>query len=220
MITLTQPTPNLLAQHRRLQGHGDRRAGERRGTTSPREPIGTGPFELTATAAGDSVELAATRTTGAAGRRSTASTSRFVPEPTVGADQPAERRGAVDRQRAAAAGRVAGGATTSSSRGVVAGATTGTSPLNQARPPFDDPRCARRSPMAIDREEITEAATFGRRRSTRRRSPRTASGSTTTRRTSSDTTRPRPARAGRRRRTLPIDFMVTNEYPETVTAAR
>ena len=160
VITLTQPTPNLLALIGAFKGMAILPEDAAEDLDLTTEANGTGPFEL------DELrrqQHRADRLRRLLGRRAERRRRRVPLHHRAGrgAHRAAERRGAVDRQRAAAADRVPGRRRRRSSWRARASVDYWYMAMNYARPPFDDPTVRQAIASAVDREAVAEAARFG-----------------------------------------------------------
>jgi peptide/nickel transport system substrate-binding protein len=91
---------------------------------------------------------------------------------------------------------------------------------NQARKPFDDPRVRRAMAFGIDREQVTEAALFGLGTPNQTAIPEDSFWHTDYAPYERDVDKAKQLLQEAGVSDLTVEFMVTNEYPETVTAAQ
>lgn len=160
-VTVTAPTPNLLTLLGGYKGMAIVASENVDDGSIDTKPIGTGPFVFESYSAGDGVVLTKNADYWQDGLP-ILDEVRFIaiPDPTVLLTN--LQSGDVDWIDAVPPAELAA---LEESDDVVVGRTPGGDyhyfALNQARPPFDDVRVRQAIAMAINREEITEAATFG-----------------------------------------------------------
>lgn len=160
-VTVTAPTPNLLTLLGGYKGMAVVASENVEDGSIDTQPIGTGPFVFESFSAGDGVELTKNQDYWQEGLP-ILDEVRFVaiPDPTVLLTN--LQTGDVDWIDTVPPAELSG---LEESDDVVVGRTPGGDyhyfALNQARPPFDDVRVRQAIAMAINREDITEAATFG-----------------------------------------------------------
>lgn len=157
-ITVSAPTPNLLANVGGFKGMAIV-PSESAELDLATQAVGTGPFELVSTSAGG-VELAAFEDYWGEGPSIEGVEYRYVGE--SAAALTGLENGDIDWTDNVPAQSIEGLAQT---EGVELGQTGGSDyyymAFNQTRPPFDDVDVRRAIAYAVDRESITEAATFG-----------------------------------------------------------
>lgn len=157
-ITVTAPTPNLLANVGGFKGMAIV-PSESAGLDLATQAVGTGPFELVSTSAGG-VELAAFADYWGEGPSVEGVEYRYVGE--SAAALTGLENGDIDWTDNVPAQSIE---TLADAEGVELGQTGGSDyyymAFNQTQPPFDDVDVRRAIAFAVDREEIAEAATFG-----------------------------------------------------------
>lgn len=158
-ITLSTPTPNLLANIGGFKGMSILPSGAAEDYNLATEAVGTGPFELTSSSAGGA-QLTAFADYWGEGPLVDGVEYRYVAE--SAAALTGLRNGDIhwtdnvppqDIEQLASDDAVELGRTGSTDYFYMA--------FNQSQPPFDDPVVRQAIAMAVDREEIAEAATFG-----------------------------------------------------------
>ncbi|MDP9436634.1 MAG: ABC transporter substrate-binding protein, partial [Actinomycetota bacterium] len=220
VITLTRPSPNLLASIGAFKGMAIVAKENVADGSITRKPIGTGAFTFGSYAPGDSLRLARNDRWWGGQVALDGVEFRFVEEPTV------------------ALTNLQGGQvhwTDNLPPQQVEGLAEGDEPVvertpsndywyfaaNQARKPFDDVRVRQALAYGIDREAITEAAKFGLATVNQTAIPEGSAYHSDYAPYTRDVERAKSLlrEAGVTGR-LPLDLMVTNEYPETVSAAQ
>ena len=217
-ITLTQPTPGLLANLGAFKGTAivaEENVGE-----LAREPVGTGPFKFSEYAPGDSIEIVRNEDYWGGDVPLDGVRFTFVPEPTVALTnvQGGEAQW-TDNLPPQQVESLRGGeelnveAVPSNDYWYFA--------ANQARPPFDDPRVRQALAYGIDREEITEAAKFGLATVNQTAIPEDSKYHYDYAPYERDVDKAKSLlqEAGVSGR-LPMELIVTNEFPETVTSGQ
>jgi len=158
-ITLTTPTPNLLANIGGFKGMAILPSGAAEDYDLATEAVGTGPFELESTSAGGA-ELTASDDYWGEGPLVEGVEYRYVAE--SAAALTGLENGDIDWTDNVPAQSIEDLAGSDS---VTLGRTGSTDyyymAFNQTRPPFDDPAARQAVAWAIDRAPIVEAATFG-----------------------------------------------------------
>ena len=159
-ITLTRPTPNLLVNIGGFKGMAIIPEGYAEDGDIDNEPVGTGPFSFVSSAPDTGIELAANPDWW--GGAPALEGIRFVQIPDANAKLTALQTGEVDWIDSVPPQSLE---TLSGEEGItveqVAGGDYHYFALNQERAPFDDERVRRAIAMAIDRDVIAEAAQFG-----------------------------------------------------------
>jgi len=218
-LTLSQPTPNLLALIGGFKGMAIVHQQNVESGEVTTNPIGTGPFAFESFTPGDSIVLTANQDYwgGAPGIGSVRYT--FIPEPTVAlANLQSGQVHWTDNLPPQQVESLEGNEQLE--LGVVPSNDYWYFATNQARKPFDDPRVREALAWGIDREAITEAAKFGLATVNQTAIPRSSKWYYDYAPYSHDPERARQLLAEAGVENLRIDMMVTNEYPETVTAAQ
>lgn len=218
-ITLSRPTPNLLAQIGGFKGMAIVNQENAESGDITRNPVGTGPFKMENYASGDSITLTANEDYwgGAPGLSSVRYT--FVSEPTValanlqsGEVHWTDNLPPQQVESLADGDEIEIGRTPSNDYWYFA--------TNQAREPFDDPRVRQALAWAIDREAITEAAKFGLATVNQTAIPETSKWYFDYAPYEQDPDRARQLLSEAGVENLTMDIMVTNEFPETIQAAQ
>ena len=160
-ITVTPPTPNLLTLLGGFKGMAIVAHENVEDGTIDTQPIGTGPFMFESYSPGEGVSFVRNPDYWRAGLPHLDGINFVaIPDPTVLLTN--LQSGDVDWIDTVPPAEIE---SLSSSDDVVVGRTSAGDyayfALNEARPPFDDVRVRQAIAMAINREEITEAATFG-----------------------------------------------------------
>jgi peptide/nickel transport system substrate-binding protein len=183
------------------------------------EPIGTGPFAFESYTPGDSIVLTANEDYWGGAPKVGSVKYTFVPEPTVALAN--LQSGQVDwtdnlppQQVESLQGN------DQLELGIVPSNDYWYFAANQAREPFDDPRVRAALAWGIDREAITEAAKFGLATVNQTAIPESSKWYYDYSPYSHDPQKARELLDEAGVENLTIDMMVTNEYPETVTAAQ
>ncbi|WP_052238567.1 ABC transporter substrate-binding protein [Mycolicibacterium setense] len=218
-ITVRQPTPNLLTNLGGFKGMAIvQRANVESGQIAT-HPIGTGPFSFAGRRSGDSITLKAnTRYWGGAPPISGV-TFRFISEPSTALS--ALQAGEIDWTDSVPPQRVAQLRDDDSlTLALIPGNDYWYLALNEARPPWNDPRVREAIAYGIDRDAIAAATSYRTAQVNQLAIPRGSPWFTDYQRYrySVDTARGLLQEAAAAPRDL--DMLVTSEYPETVTAAQ
>ncbi|OBB13532.1 ABC transporter substrate-binding protein [Mycolicibacterium setense] len=218
-ITVRQPTPNLLTNLGGFKGMAIvQRANVESGQIAT-HPIGTGPFSFAGRRSGDSITLKAnTRYWGGAPPISGV-TFRFISEPSTALS--ALQAGEIDWTDSVPPQRVAQLRDDDSlTLALIPGNDYWYLALNEARPPWKDPRVREAIAYGIDRDAIAAATSYRTAQVNQLAIPRGSLWFTDYQRYrySVDTARGLLQEAAAAPRDL--DMLVTSEYPETVTAAQ
>jgi len=218
-ITLTQPTPNLLALIGGYKGLAIVNQQNVESGDITRNPVGTGPFAMADYTSGDSITLEANPDWWG-GEPSLGSVQfTFVPEPTVALAN--LQSGEVQWTDNLPPQQVESlGSDDTLETGVVPSNDYWYFATNQATAPFDDPLVRQALAWGIDREAITEAAKFGLATVNQTAIPETSKWFYDYAPYDYDPDRARELLDEAGVENLTIDMMVTSEYPETVQAAQ
>ena len=219
VITLKQPTPNLLTN---LGGFKGLAIVQRRNVESGEiagHPVGTGPFAFQSQKSGDSIILKANPAYWAGAPKVSGVTFRFISEPSTALS--ALQAGEIDWTDSIPTQRVAQLKDDDS----IILATTASNDywylaLNEARAPWNDVRVRQAIAYAIDRDAIVQATSYGTAVANQLAIPQGNPWYTPydAYRHNVDKAKSLLADAGAAPKSL--DMLVTNEYPETVTAAQ
>lgn len=220
VITVDRPTPNLLANVGAFKGTAIVAKENVTDGSITRTPIGTGAFRFESYAPGDRLQLVRNDDYWGDEVLLDGVTFSFVSDPTVALtnlqggqvqwtdnlppQQVESLKGSDDLRLE-----------------TVASNDYWYFAANQARKPFDDPKVRQALAFGIDRDQVTEAATFGLATVNQTAIPEGSAFHHDYAPYERDVDKAKAllAEAGVTGR-LPMDLMVTNEYPETVTAAQ
>lgn len=224
VITLKQPSPNLLVAIAGFKGMAIVPKEIVDGGTIGTHPVGTGPFRFVSRSPDEGIILEKNPDYW----RSSEGLPKldgiqFVQIPDAGTKLTALRTGEVQWIDAVPPQDIA---SLSSEAGITVGRVPGGDyhyfALNEKRAPFDDVRVRRAVAMAIDREEIAEAAQFG--AATANQTAIPASNAAWyydyTPYDAGDVDGAKALLAQAGVSDLSIDFLVTSDFPETVTQAQ
>jgi len=218
-ITLTQPTPNLLALIGGFKGMAIVHQENVESGEVKNNPVGTGPFSFGSFTPGDSIVLQANPDYWGGAPEIGSVKYTFVPEPTVAlANLQSGQVHWTDNLPPQQVESLQGD--DSMELGVVPSNDYWYFATNQARAPFDDPRVREALAWAVDREAVTEAAKFGLATVNQTAIPEASQWYYDYAPYSHDPDKARQLLKEAGVQNLTIDFMVTNEYPETVSAAQ
>jgi peptide/nickel transport system substrate-binding protein len=219
VIRVKQPTPNLLTN---LGGFKGVAIVSRRNVQSGQiatHPIGTGPFSFEGAKSGDSITLRANAAYWGGRPKVAGVTFRFISEPSTAVS--ALQAGEIDWTDSVPPQRVSQLAGDESIRLAVTPSNDyWYLALNETRRPWNDVRVRQAIAYAIDRPAIVQATSYGTAAANQLAIPKGNPWYTPydTYRYDIDKAKSLLADAGASPRTL--DMLVTNEYPETVTAAQ
>jgi peptide/nickel transport system substrate-binding protein len=219
VITLKQPTPNLLTN---LGGFKGLAIVQRRNVESgeiARHPVGTGPFAFQGQKSGDSIILKANSAYWAGAPKVSGVTFRFISEPSTALS--ALQAGEIDWTDSIPTQRVAQLKDDDS----ITLATTASNDywylaLNEARPPWNDVRVRQAIAYAIDRDAIVQATSYGTAVANQLAIPQGNPWYTPYDAYRHDVDKAISLLADAGAAPKSLDMLVTNEYPETVTAAQ
>jgi len=219
VITLKQPTPNLLTN---LGGFKGLAIVQRRNVESGEiatHPVGTGPFAFQSQKSGDSIILKANPTYWAGAPKVSGVTFRFISEPSTALS--ALQAGEIDWTDSVPTQRVAQLKDDDS----ITLATTASNDywylaLNEARPPWNDLRVRQAIAYAIDRDAIVQATSYGTAVANQLAIPQGNPWYTPYDAYRHDVDKAKSLLADAGAAPKSLDMLVTNEYPETVTAAQ
>ncbi len=219
VITLTAPTPNLLANLGGFKGVAIVEKANVESGDITTKPVGSGPFKVASYTSGDSIKLVRNDRYWGRKPKLDGVTFTFVKDPTVALQN--LRGGQVQwtdnlPPQQVPSLKKSGDLTVKTVPSTDYWYLT----LNEARKPYDDVRVRRAVAFALDRQAITKAAKFGLATVNQTAIPK---GSSFYYDYAPYTTDPGKARellgeAGVQ--DLTMDLMVTSEYPETVSAAQ
>jgi peptide/nickel transport system substrate-binding protein len=218
-IDLKQPTPNLLAKIGSFKGMAIVDKQNIESGDVKRDPVGTGPFMMDGYRSGDSITLKANKDYWGGAPKVGSVKFTFVSEPTVAlANLQSGQVQWTDNLPPQQVSSLQGDDTI----------TIDTKPsndywyfaTNEKRKPFDDPRVRQALAYAIDRDAITEAAKFGLATPNQTAIPETSDWYYDYSPYSHDPEKAKQLLSDAGVKNLTIDFMVTNEFPETVQAAQ
>ncbi len=223
-VTLTVPSPNLLVSVAGFKGMAIVAKETVEDGTIATNPVGTGPFRFVSQSPDGGIVLEANSDFWRAGEGLPILDGiRFVQIPDAGTKLTALRTGEVDWIDAVPPQDVDG---LSSEAGITVGRVPGGDyhyfALNQNRPPFNDVRVRRAIATAINRTEIAEAAQFGAATANQTAIP-ASNGSwhlDYAPYQSADIAGAQALLDDAGVADLSIDFLVTSDFPETVTQAQ
>ena len=218
-ITLNQPTPNLLTN---LGGFKGLAIVERKNVESGQiatHPVGTGPFAFEGQKSGDSITLKANPGYWGGAPKVSGVTFRFISEPSTALS--ALQAGEIDWTDSIPAQRVAQLKDDDS----ITLATTASNDywylaLNETRAPWNDVRVRQAIAYAIDRDAIVQATSYGTAVANQLAIPKGNAWYTPYDAYSHDIERAKSLLSEAGAAPKSLDMLVTNEYPETVTAAQ
>jgi len=219
VFTVSQPTPNLLSNLGAFKGMAVVQQANVESGDIQTAPVGTGPFKLAEYTTGSSIELVRNEDYWGGAPALDGVTFQFIPDPTVALTNlqggevhwtdnlpPQQVRGLMD-----------------SSEVIVESAPSNDYwyfAANQGREPFGDARVRQALAYAIDREAITQAATFGNATINQTAIPETSAWYVEYAPYTRDLDMARSLLEEAGVSDLSLDLMVTSQYPETVTAAQ
>ncbi|WKG01447.1 ABC transporter substrate-binding protein [Mycolicibacterium sp. HK-90] len=220
-ITVRQPTPNLLTNLGGFKGMAIVQRGNVESGQIATHPIGTGPFSFAARRSGDSITLKSNPGYWGGAPPISGVTFRFISEPSTALS--ALQAGEIDWTDSVPPQRVAQLRDDDSlTLAVTAGNDYWYLALNQARPPWNDPRVRQAIAYGIDRDAIAAATSYRTAEVNQLAIPRGSPWFTEYHRFRYDIQEAQTLldQAGTAPRDLDLDMLVTSEYPETVTAAQ
>jgi peptide/nickel transport system substrate-binding protein len=220
VITVSRPTPNLLANIGAFKGTAIVARENVEDGSITRNPVGTGAFRFESYAPGDRLQIVRNDDYWGDEVMLDGVTFSFISEPTValtnlqgGQVQWTDNLPPQQVESLMDDADLVVEAVASNDYWYFA--------ANQAREPFDDPRVRQALAFGIDREQITEAATFGLATVNQTAIPEGSAFYYDYAPYERDVDRAKSLLQEAGVATpLPMDLMVTNEYPETVTAAQ
>jgi peptide/nickel transport system substrate-binding protein len=218
-ITLKQPTPNLLTN---LGGFKGLAIVQRKNVESGQiatHPVGTGPFAFQSQKSGDSITLKANPGYWGGAPKVSGVTFRFISEPSTALS--ALQTGEIDWTDSIPTQRVAQLKDDDS----ITLATTPSNDywylaLNEARAPWNDVRVRQAIAYAIDRDAIVQATSYGTAVANQLAIPKGNPWYTPYDAYRHDVERAKSLLREAGAAPKSLDMLVTNEYPETVTAAQ
>jgi peptide/nickel transport system substrate-binding protein len=220
VITVSRPTPNLLANIGAFKGTAIVAKENVEDGSITRNPIGTGAFRFESYAPGDRLQIVRNDDYWGDDVLLDGVTFSFISEPTValtnlqgGQVQWTDNLPPQQVESLMGNDDLTVEAVASNDYWYFA--------ANQARQPFDDPRVRQALAFGVDREQITEAATFGLATVNQTAIPEGSAFHYDYAPYERDVDKAKSLLQEAGVSTpLPMDLMVTNEYPETVTAAQ
>ncbi|MGZ6779304.1 MAG: ABC transporter substrate-binding protein [Mycobacterium sp.] len=219
VIRLKHPTPNLLTN---LGGFKGMAIVQRKNVESGQiatHPVGTGPFAFESQKSGDSISLKANQDYWGGEPKVSGVIFRFIPEKSTALS--ALQAGEVDWTDAIPTQRVNQlkdddsvnlAVTPSNDYWYLA--------LNEARPPWNDVRVRQAIAYAIDRDAIVAATSYGTAANNQLAIPKGSFWYTDYSRYRYDIEQAKRLLREAKAAPTDLDMLVTNEYPETVTAAQ
>ncbi|NIL40846.1 ABC transporter substrate-binding protein [Salinispora arenicola] len=219
VVTLTAPTPNLLASLGGFKGVAIVKKSNVESGAVKTEPIGSGPFTVASYTAGDSIKLVRNDSYWGTKPKLDGVTFTFVKDPTVALQN--LRGGEVQWTDNLPPQQVS--ALREDDELVVRSVPSSDYwylALNQSREPYDNVEVRRAVAFALDRAAITKAAKFGLATVNQTAIPEDSAFYYDYAPYQRDPARAKQLLAAAGVTDLTMDLMVTNEYPETVTAAQ
>ncbi|MDM4719287.1 ABC transporter substrate-binding protein [Micromonospora sp. WMMA1363] len=219
VVTLTAPTPNLLANLGGFKGVAIVEQSNVESGTITTKPVGSGPFAVTTYTSGDSIKLARNDRYWGAPPKLDGVTFTFVKDPTVALQN--LRGGEVQWTDNLPPQQVS--TLRDGDDPVVRSAPSSDYwylALNQARKPYDDVDVRRAVAFALDRGAITKAAKFGLATVNQTAIPKNSAFYYDYAPYRRDPAQAKQLLGQAGADALTMDLMVTSEYPETVTAAQ
>ena len=220
VITLKQPSPNLLAE---LGGFKGVAIVEKKNVESgaiKNAPIGTGPYQVVSWQHGSSITLKANPHYWGGAPKIGTLKYVFVSDPTVALQDlqggQVQWTDNLPPQQVSSLEKSASGFTVKS----VPSNDYWYLALNETRKPFNDVRVRRAIAFAIDRNAVVKAAKFGNAAVNETAIPKTSQWYYHYAPYSTDAAKAKALLAQAGVHSLSMDLMVTNQYPETVTAAQ
>ncbi|WP_012181855.1 ABC transporter substrate-binding protein [Salinispora arenicola] len=219
VVTLTAPTPNLLASLGGFKGVAIVKKSNVESGAVKTEPIGSGPFTVASYTAGDSIKLVRNDSYWGTKPKLDGVTFTFVKDPTVALQN--LRGGEVQWTDNLPPQQVP--ALREDDELVVRSVPSSDYwylALNQSREPYDNVEVRRAVAFALDRAAITKAAKFGLATVNQTAIPEDSAFYYDYAPYQRDPAQAKQLLAAAGVTDLTMDLMVTNEYPETVTAAQ
>ncbi|MCN0178094.1 ABC transporter substrate-binding protein [Salinispora arenicola] len=219
VVTLTAPTPNLLASLGGFKGVAIVKKSNVESGAVKTEPIGSGPFTVASYTAGDRIKLVRNDSYWGTKPKLDGVTFTFVKDPTVALQN--LRGGEVQWTDNLPPQQVP--ALREDDELVVRSVPSSDYwylALNQSREPYDNVEVRRAVAFALDRAAITKAAKFGLATVNQTAIPEDSAFYYDYAPYQRDPARAKQLLAAAGVTDLTMDLMVTNEYPETVTAAQ
>lgn len=219
VVTLTDPTPNLLANVGGFKGVAIVEKSNVDSGKIKTAPVGSGPFEVKSYTSGDSIDLVRNDKYWGPKPKIAGVHFTFVKDPTVALQN--LQSGEVDwtdnlPPQQVSSLKQSGDITVESAPSTDYWYLT----LNEARKPFDDVDVRRAVAFALDRGAITQAAKFGNATVNQTAIPKGSSFFYDYAPYSHDQAKAKQLLAKAGVKNLTMDLMVTSEYPETVSAAQ
>jgi peptide/nickel transport system substrate-binding protein len=221
VIRVKQPTPNLLTNLGGFKGMAIVSRGNVESGQIATHPVGTGPFSFVSRESGDDIVLKANPNYWGGPPKIPGVTFQFIPEPSTALS--ALQAGEIDWTDSVPTQRVAQlrnddsihlAVTPSNDYWYLA--------LNEAKPPWNDPRVRQAIAYAIDRKAIVQATSYGTAVANQlaipEGNPWYAPYDKYDVAADTDKAKSLLAEAGAAPKTM--DMLVTSEYPQTVTAAQ
>ncbi|SEB59269.1 peptide/nickel transport system substrate-binding protein [Paramicrobacterium humi] len=218
-ITVSQPTPNLLSSIGGFKGMAivDKDNVESGDITT--KPVGTGPFKVASYTSGDSIKLTANEDYWGGAPKIDGVTFRFISEGSTAIS--ALKSGEVDWTDSIPAQQVKG---LKGADGVTVDVAASNDywylALNEAREPWNDVRVRQAIAYGIDRDAIVQATSYGTATANQLAIPEDSVWYTPYDKYSTDLDKAKQLLDEAGVGDLSIDMLVTQDYPETVTAAQ
>lgn len=220
VITLKQPSPNLLAEIGGFKGVAIVQKKNVESGQIKQHPVGTGPYKLVSWNHGSSITLAANPHYWGGAPKIATIKFTFVSDPTVALQDlqggEVQWTDNLPPQQVKSLEQSADGFTVKS----VPSTDYWYMTVNEARKPYNDVRVRQAIAYAIDRDAIVKAATFGNATVNETAIPKTSQWYDNYSPYDTDVNKAKSLLAQAGVKNLTMDMMVTNEYPQTVTAAQ
>lgn len=219
VINLSRPTPNLLTNLGGFKGMAIVQRENVESGAVATDPVGTGPFAFAGAKSGDSITLSANPDYWGGAPQITGVTYRFISEPSTALS--ALQAGEIDWTDSVPTQRVAQLRGDDSIRLEVTPSNDyWYLALNQAREPWNDVRVRRAIAYGIDRPSILTATSYGTAAANQLAIPEGNPWFTPYDRYRFDLDESRKLLQEAGTEPGELDMLVTNEYPETITAAQ
>jgi peptide/nickel transport system substrate-binding protein len=220
VITLTQPSPNLLAEIGGFKGVAIVQKKNVEDGQIGQHPVGTGPYSVVSWDHGSSITLAANPHYWGGAPKIATIKYTFVSDPTVALQDleggEVQWTDNVPPQQVQSLEKTDNGFTVKSAPSTDYWYLT----LNEARKPYNDARVRQAIAYAIDRAAIVKAATFGTATVNETAVPKSSQWYDSYSPYTTDLGKAKSLLAQAGVKKLSMDMMVTSEYPQTVTAAQ
>jgi peptide/nickel transport system substrate-binding protein len=220
VITLKQPSPNLLAEVGGFKGVAIVQKKNVEAGQIKQHPVGTGPYKVVSWDHGSSITLAANPHYWGGAPKIATIKFTFVSDPTVALQDlqggEVQWTDNLPPQQVKTLQQSASGFTVKLAPSTDYWYMT----LNEARKPYNDVRVRQAIAYAINRDAIVQSATFGNATVNETAIPKTSQWYDSYSPYTTDVNKAKSLLAQAGVTSLTMDMMVTNQYPQTVTAAQ